>query len=72
MQKPKRIVAGRNVKQGGVILSAERGPLITLCCAVNGIGNSVAPMLIFSRVHFKDHFPKGAPFGSVGGAYPLG
>jgi hypothetical protein len=34
--------------------------------------NHVPPMLIFPRVHFKDHMIIGAPAGSIGGANPSG
>lgn len=33
---------------------------------MNALGNSVPPLLIFPRVHFKEHMLKGAPAGSVG------
>ncbi|KAG5865556.1 hypothetical protein JTB14_000694 [Gonioctena quinquepunctata] len=48
--------------------SAERETNATMIAAINVIGNSVPPMLIFSRVHFKDHMKKGAPPGAIGAA----
>ncbi|KAJ8933909.1 hypothetical protein NQ314_013710 [Rhamnusium bicolor] len=56
----------------GRVTSAERGTLVTLAFAVSATGNSVPPYLIFPRVHFKDHFLKEGPPGSVGGANPSG
>ena len=44
-----------------------------MCCAVSALGNSMPPLLIFPRVHFKrDIFLNGAPPGTVGAAYPSG
>ena len=40
--------------------------------AVNAIGNHIPPMLIFPRVHFKNHMSTGAPTASIGGANPTG
>jgi hypothetical protein len=43
-----------------------------MIAAINAMGNHVPPMLIFPRVHFKDHMIIGAPAGSIGGANPSG
>ena len=43
-----------------------------MCGAVNGLWSDVAPLLIFSRVNFKDIILKGAPPGSMGVAHPFG
>jgi hypothetical protein len=48
--------------------SGERGINVTITVAVNAIGNHVPPMLIFPKVHFKDHMLTGAPTASIGGA----
>jgi hypothetical protein len=72
VQKPGKVLAQTGVKQVGAITSAERGQLVTVCCAVNAIGNAIPPMFIFPRVHFKEHFLNGSPPGSVGTAYPTG
>jgi hypothetical protein len=40
--------------------------------AINAIGNHVPPVLILSRVHFKNHMLTGAPTASLGGANPTG
>ena len=50
--------------------SGERGINITMIIAVNAIGNHIPPMLIFPRVHFKNHMSTGAPTASIGGANP--
>ena len=45
----------------------ERG-INVMFAGVNAIGNSVPPMFVFPRVHFKEHMLKGAPPGSKGAA----
>lgn len=72
VQKPSRIVAPKGVKQIGSVTSAERGQLVTLIAAINGIGNHIPPMLIFPRVNFKEFMIKGAPPGTIGGANSSG
>ena len=46
VQKPSKIIASTGVKQVGAIVSAERGELVTLCCAVSAIGNNVRPVFV--------------------------
>ena len=70
VQKPRKIIAAIGVKHVGAVVSAERGQLVTLCGAVSATGNMIPPMLIFSRVHCKEHFVKGAPTGSIVRAHP--
>ena len=67
-----RVVAPTGAKQVGALSSAERGQTVTLCCAVNAAGQSLAPMFIFPRVYFKDHFIRDGPAGCVGTAHPSG
>lgn len=59
VQKPVKVIAGKGTKQVGRITSAERGTLITVCCAVNAVGNSIPPFFIYPRVHFKQHMITG-------------
>ncbi|CAG2199907.1 unnamed protein product [Mytilus edulis] len=72
VQKPSKTVGAKGVKQVGGITSAERGYLVTVCGSVNAIGNTVPPMMIFPRKHFKDHFIRDGPQGVCGGAHPSG
>lgn len=72
VQKPCKVVAQKGQKQVGQITSAERGTLVTMCCGVNAIGNSIPPFFIFPRVNMKDVFLKGGPPGCAGAAYPSG
>lgn len=69
---PPKILAERGSKQVGGMTSGERGQNVTMIAAINAIGNSIPPMFIFPRVHFKTHMLKGAPPGSVGAANPSG
>ena len=64
--KPGKILAEKGVKQVGRTSSSERGVMVTMCCCINAIGNSLPPVYIFPRVHFKNHMLRGAPAGSCG------
>ena len=72
VHKPAKVLATTGAKQVGAIVSAERGQLVTLCCAVNAVWNSVPPMFIFPRVNYRDNFVNGGPVGCVGTAHPSG
>ncbi|XP_047129469.1 uncharacterized protein LOC124809425 [Hydra vulgaris] len=72
VQKPVKVIAKKGDKQVGRITSAERGTLVTVCFAVNAIGNSIPPFFIFPRVHFKGSMINGGPPGCVGVANPSG
>lgn len=72
VQKSGKVVAPTGSKQVGALSSAERGQTVTLCCAVNAAGQSLAPMFIFPRVHFKEHFIRDGPPGCIGTAHPSG
>jgi len=61
-----KIVAQRGKKQVDAITSVERGTLVTMCLAVNAVGNLIPPMFIFPMVNYKDHFIRGGPPGCVG------
>jgi len=70
VQKPTKVVAGRGTKQVGKMTSAERGSLVTMCCAVNATGSALPPFFVFPRVYFRDTMLKGAPAGSTCTAHP--
>ena len=72
VQKPRKTVAPTGRKQVGGLTSAERGELVTVLCAVNAIGCTVPPMILFPRVNYREHFIKGAPPGCIGGATKSG
>lgn len=72
VQNTSKVIAPKGIKQLGQITSAERGELVTACCAINACGNSVPPLMIFPRVNFKTHMIHGAPAGTIGCASPSG
>ena len=72
VHKPPKVVAGKGEKQVGQITSAERGVLVTMCGAVNALGNAVPPFMVFPRVNMKDHMIKGAPPGTIGVTHKSG
>jgi len=67
-----KIICAEGIKQVGSVTSGERGINVTMIVAVNAVGNFVPPMLIFPRVHFKNHMLTGAPTASIAGAHPAG
>lgn len=66
VQKPSKVIARKGTKQVGSISSQERGTLVTLCVAVNAVGNTVPPMFVFPRLRFQDHFIRDGPVGCIG------
>ncbi|XP_012560059.1 uncharacterized protein LOC105846156 [Hydra vulgaris] len=72
VQKPVKVLAGKGSKQVGKKTFAERGILVTVCCASNAIGNSIPQLFVFPRVKFYDYMIKEGPFGCVGFANPSG
>lgn len=72
VQKPVKVIAARGSKQVGQITSAERGSLVTVCCAVNAAGSAIPPFFVFPRVHYKTMMTNGGPPGCVGTATPSG
>lgn len=72
VQKPGKVLVKKGEKQVSQTTSAERGVLITICCAINAIGNTVPPFFIYPRVNMKDCFLKGGPPGCAGSAHPSG
>ena len=72
VQRPAPVVASKGKKQVGAITSAERGQLVTVCTAINAVGNFVPPMFVFPRKYFKDHFIRDGPPGCAGTANTSG
>ena len=54
----------------GSIVSHEKGSTVTLCGAVNAIGNSIPPFLIFPRVNVQQHWTLAIPAGTLCNAHP--
>jgi len=72
VQNPCKIVACKGVKQVGAATSAERGQLVTLCCAVNALGHALPPVFIFPRVRYHERFVDGGPPGCIGVSHKSG
>lgn len=70
---PGRVIAVKGEKQVGSATSGERGINVTMIACINAVGNSIPPMFIFPRVHFKETIMMhGAPSGAKGTAIPSG
>jgi hypothetical protein len=69
---PPKIIAPKGIKQLGNMTSGKRGQNVTLITAINAVRKHLPPMLIFSRVHYKEFMLKAAPVESKGGANPSG
>ncbi|XP_031337375.1 uncharacterized protein LOC116166537 [Photinus pyralis] len=72
VQKPKKIVAKKGIKQVSSATSGERGILVTTCCVVSASGNFTPPAMVFPRKNFKEHMLHGAPSGTLGLAHSTG
>ncbi|KAJ8912479.1 hypothetical protein NQ315_014579 [Exocentrus adspersus] len=47
VQNPGKVLATKGQKQVGQITSSERGTLVTMVGAINAIGNTIPPLLMF-------------------------
>ena len=70
VQTPWRQLAKKGEKRVGSIVLHEKGSTVTLCGAVNAIGNSIPPFLIFPRVNVQEHWTLAAPAGTLCSAHP--
>ena len=52
----------------GSVTCGERGELVTVLYVVCAAGHALAPMLIFPRVRYREHFIRGGPPGCIGRA----
>lgn len=66
VQKSAKVLAVKGQKQVSKVTSAERGTLVTTCYIVSALGNTLPPVMIFPRVHFKQHMINEAPPGTLG------
>ncbi|XP_037790091.1 uncharacterized protein LOC119585535 [Penaeus monodon] len=63
-QRPCKILAKKGLKQVSSAVSQERGTLVTICCAVNALGNHIPPFFVFPRVYVQENWLLTAPPGS--------
>jgi hypothetical protein len=47
------------------IVSAGRGKPVTFVGKISAPVNNIPPVLNYPKIHYEDHFIKGAPEGSV-------
>ena len=66
VQNPGKIVTARGVRNVGSVTSAETGELVTAVYTICASGSVLPPMLIFPRVHYRDHFVRGGPQNCIG------
>lgn len=69
---PPKVISTRGIKQVGQVSSAERGQLVTMLNFINATGNTIPPVYVFPRVHFKDFMLEDCPPGSLGLAHQSG
>lgn len=72
VQKPKKVVAEKGVKQLNSCTSGERGVLVTTCVIICANGTFLPPVMVFPRKYYKEHMTQGAPPGTLGLANPSG
>jgi len=70
VQRPVKVLAEKGAKQVGSIVSQERGQLVTVCCAVNALGNHMPPFFVFPRVNVQDSWMLTGPPGSSATGHP--
>ena len=66
VQNPKHVITAKGTRNVGSITSGERGELVTAVYTIGASGSVLPPMLIFPRVHFRDHLIKGGPQSCIG------
>ncbi|KAJ8917077.1 hypothetical protein NQ315_012996 [Exocentrus adspersus] len=66
VQKCRKIIATKGIKQVSRAVSGERGTLVTTCCIISAGGNALPPAMVFPRKKFKNRMIKDAPPGTLG------
>ncbi|KAF2887467.1 hypothetical protein ILUMI_18706 [Ignelater luminosus] len=56
-----KVLVDKAQKQISQFVSPERGKLVTFGGIISANGNTIPPLFVFPRVHYKDHFIDGAP-----------
>ncbi|KAG5870533.1 hypothetical protein JTB14_033329 [Gonioctena quinquepunctata] len=67
-----KVLVDRSEKQIGQLVSAGKGDLSTFGGIISASRNTIPPLFVFPRVHFKDDFIEGSPEGSLGVATKSG
>lgn len=66
VQKPKKIITEKGARQLNKAISAERGTLVTRCCAVSATEASLPQAKVFPRKQLKCFLLNDAPVGTQG------
>ena len=61
----KKVIAGKGMRQVGVVKSTERGQNTTAVCCCNAAGAFIPPQMIFARERVGESLKKGTPPGTV-------
>ncbi|XP_045457552.1 tigger transposable element-derived protein 6-like [Melitaea cinxia] len=72
VQKHRKVLAPKTVRQVGKLTSAERGKNITVLFCMSADGHFIPPFFVFPRQRMSDRLMINAPAGSVGVAQPKG
>lgn len=66
VQKMPKVISKRGSRVVGQIASRERGELVTACCIVSAVGQTIPPVFLFPRKKFNVNMMNNAPEGSIG------
>lgn len=72
VQRPDKILVRQGVKQIGSLISAELGTLVTAAISVTAAGNTIPPIFVFPRKHYREYFANNGPPGCIGTANQSG
>jgi hypothetical protein len=65
VQKLPKVLTEKGLKQVSECTAAKRGTVVTTCCIVSTTGSTIPPVMIFQRIHEKQHITKDAPAGTL-------
>ena len=63
--KAPKLLSPTGTRQVGVVASAERGVLITVCACASAAGRALPPVLLYPRKRAQPHWATDAPPGSL-------
>ena len=66
VQTPKKVITAKGATRVGSVTSGDRGELVTTVYTTCASGNVLPLLLIFPRVHYRDHFVRSGPQDCIG------
>ena len=66
VQTPRKVITAKGATRVRSVTSGERGKLVTAVYTICTSGNVLLPLLIFPRVHYRDHFVRSGPQDCIG------